>query len=134
MANGDDAALAGMDVVPSIALVKDGFSDINLSRDYTANGSTYWMPGVTLPIERGGHGASTAAGARTALVVPESAGPNNPAPGKAPVYNDFGRIAAQDGVNPLELVNKRQLDAHLFAVQQLIDALVDRVAALEAKP
>lgn len=34
MANGDDAAAAGMDVVPGTDPARDGYDDINQTRDY----------------------------------------------------------------------------------------------------
>jgi hypothetical protein len=37
MANGDNAAAAGMDVVPGTAKVRLGYDEINKSRDYVAN-------------------------------------------------------------------------------------------------
>jgi hypothetical protein len=123
-----------MAVVPGSTAADTIDTEFNISRDYTAGGHTYWSAGVVLPIAKGGTGGATAAAARTALNVPESAGPNNPAGGKAPVYNEFGRLVAEAGVNPYELVNKAQLDAHLLAVQQLIDALTVRLVALEKKP
>lgn len=68
MANGDAAAAAGMDVVASTGLVKDGYSEINKSRDYVAmfGGAA----GSPIPLSRGGTGAATAAAARAALNVP----------------------------------------------------------------
>lgn len=40
MANGDAAAAAGMDVVPGTADLRNGYSEINKSRDYLANHQT----------------------------------------------------------------------------------------------
>lgn len=37
MAAGDDAAAAGMDVVPQTAKVRDGATEINKTRDYVAD-------------------------------------------------------------------------------------------------
>lgn len=37
MANGDAAAAAGMDIVPGTAPVRNGYDEINKSRDYVAN-------------------------------------------------------------------------------------------------
>jgi hypothetical protein len=123
-----------MAVVPGSTPADTIDTELNISRDYTAGGHAHWSTGVVLPIAKGGTGAANAGAARTALNVPESAGPNAAPPGKAPVYNDFGRLVAEAAVNPAELVRKDQLDAHLLAVQHLIDALVDRIAALEKKP
>lgn len=36
MANGDNAAAAGMDIVPGTAQVRLGYDEINKSRDYVA--------------------------------------------------------------------------------------------------
>lgn len=65
MANGDDAAAAGMDVLnPSTALVKNGADEINKTRDYISQRTS-----AVQPIAKGGTGATTAAAARTALGI-----------------------------------------------------------------
>lgn len=62
MANGDTAAAAGMDIVPSTGKVQAGYDEINKTRDYIAERTA-----TVTPIAKGGTGATTAADARTAL-------------------------------------------------------------------
>lgn len=64
MANGDDAVAAGMQAVSSTASVRDGYDEINLTRDYIAQRTS-----AVQPIAKGGTGATTAADARTNLDV-----------------------------------------------------------------
>lgn len=75
MANGDDAAAAGLDTVPGSADRRNGYDEINKTRDYVARHQTSGthpasaITSGTLPIARGGTGAGTAATARTALDI-----------------------------------------------------------------
>lgn len=62
MAIGDDAAAAGMDIVPQTGKVKDGATEINKTRDYVAQRTS-----AVTPVNKGGTGATTAANARTNL-------------------------------------------------------------------
>jgi hypothetical protein len=65
---GDDAAAAGYALVSgSAGLVKDGETEINLTRDYIAQVKALIL--ATWPISRGGTGATTAAAARTNLGI-----------------------------------------------------------------
>lgn len=64
MANGDAAAAAGMDVVPGTADRRDGYDEINKTRDYIAERTS-----TVTPVAKGGTGATTAASARSALGV-----------------------------------------------------------------
>ncbi|RZU64611.1 hypothetical protein EV379_0914 [Microterricola gilva] len=66
MANGDAAAAAGMDVVPGASDRRQGYDEINKTRDYIADRTS-----AVTPIAKGGTGAITAAAARTALDVPK---------------------------------------------------------------
>jgi hypothetical protein len=69
MAAGDAAVAAGMaKLTGTVDLVKNGDDEINITRDYIAGVMTS-IPGVW-PIAKGGTGASTASGARTALGIP----------------------------------------------------------------
>lgn len=62
MANGDAAANAGMDVVPGTADRRQGYDEINKTRDYIAERTS-----TVQPVEKGGTGATDAAGARANL-------------------------------------------------------------------
>lgn len=62
MANGEAAAAIGWDTVSGTADRRQGYDEDNKTRDYAAGVYT-----ETRPIVRGGTGATTAAGARTAL-------------------------------------------------------------------
>lgn len=72
---GGDAILGGMSTVNGAAAGSAADIDeyINRACDYIANGPLYWKPGVIVSIARGGTGATTAAGARTALGIPTTA-------------------------------------------------------------
>jgi hypothetical protein len=66
MAVGDDAAAAGYSLVNGASgLIRDGDLEMNRTRDYIAQLKAL----ITIPwsIAKGGTGATTAAGARTAL-------------------------------------------------------------------
>lgn len=68
MAVGDDATAAGYPLVSgSSGLVKDGETEINLTRDFIAQVKALIL--ATWPLSRGGTGATTAAGARTNLGI-----------------------------------------------------------------
>ena len=67
MAIGDDAVAAGMAICAGTVLANTIDTEITKSRDYIANGPTYWKSGISCSIAKGGTGATTAAGARTAL-------------------------------------------------------------------
>ncbi|NYD65981.1 hypothetical protein [Agromyces atrinae] len=62
MAIGDDAVSDGMPVVPETGQVRKGFEEINRTRDMIAQRNK-----ATRPVNRGGTGSTTAAGARTNL-------------------------------------------------------------------
>lgn len=69
MAIGDDAAAAGMPLVPGTLPSKDLDTADNETRDFVAQGHARWKSGVVLPISKGGTGATSASAARTALDV-----------------------------------------------------------------
>lgn len=70
MAIGDDAAAAGMPLVPGTLPANQLDTEDNRTRDFIAEGPDRWKPGQIVPVTKGGTGASTAAAARTALGVP----------------------------------------------------------------
>jgi hypothetical protein len=68
MAAGDAAVAAGMaKLTGTIDLVKNGDDEINITRDYIA-AVMATIPGIW-PVAKGGTGASTVSGARTALGI-----------------------------------------------------------------
>lgn len=68
MAVGDDAVAAGYPLVSgSTGLVKDGDLEMNRTRDFIAQVKALVL--ATWPVNRGGTGATTAAGARTNLGI-----------------------------------------------------------------
>ncbi|KRC60923.1 hypothetical protein ASE14_08155 [Agromyces sp. Root81] len=79
MANGDDAAAAGMDVVPGTASVRQGYDEDNKTRDYIAQRTN-----AVQPIAKGGTGSTTAADARSALGVPSTTELTTGLAGKSP--------------------------------------------------
>ena len=68
MANGDDAAAAGMDVVAGTADRRQGYDEINKTRDYIAQRTS-----AVQPVAKGGTGATNAADARTNLDAAKTA-------------------------------------------------------------
>jgi len=96
MANGDDAAAAGLATVPGTADRRNGYDEINKTRDYIARHQTSGthpasaITSGTLPVERGGTGGGTAATARAALGVVAS---NVPTAGSN-VQADIDALAA----------------------------------------
>lgn len=72
MAIGDDAAAAGLPLVPGSLQAKDLDTEINRTRDQISLAHASWKPGIVLPMSRGGLGVTTPAAARTALGVASS--------------------------------------------------------------
>jgi hypothetical protein len=125
MANGDIAAGAGWPIVPSTALVKMGYDEINLTRDLAA--------GVT-PVTRGGTGATNAAEAVANL----GAVPANQVYDftgsifyKIPRYDGNGRLICATPALDNEAAPKAYVDTRLRAALNLITALTARVDELE---
>lgn len=68
MAIGDDALADGMDIVPGTADRRNGYEEINKTRDYIVQRITAKLGALwPLPINKGGTGATDAAGALAAL-------------------------------------------------------------------
>lgn len=87
MANGDDALAAGMDILNGNEDRREGYDEINKTRDYIAQRTS-----AVTPIEKGGTGATTAETARAALGIPEIAPPNSAEAGELPIYNANGQL------------------------------------------
>lgn len=91
MANGDDAIDAGMPVVLGTEDRRDGYDEINLSRDFIAGGPNYWLTGLAIS-------APKAASARAALGVSPTT--------LTVTSNGFGALGLiWDGVNLQFFVN-----------------------------
>lgn len=110
MTNGDAALAAGMDILAGTDDRRNGWDEINKTRDYI----TEYTDLVT-PITKGGTGATSAVAARANLGVTESAGPDAAPPGKTPVYNANGRLVSEDAANQFDLVNLRTMNASITA-------------------
>jgi|1185.fasta_scaffold04395_4 hypothetical protein len=70
MAVGDDAAAAGYPLVPGSGTggkAHDGYIEINRTRDFVAQVKSLILS--TWPVNKGGTGSTTAAGARTNLGI-----------------------------------------------------------------
>lgn len=111
MAIGDDGVLGGMPLTPGSIQANTLDTEDNQNHDYIANGPTYWKPGIVVPVARGGHGATDAAGARTNLDVPRSGTAGGRAVmdvgGAGDVGFRFGgsRFVGRSGATELELAN-----------------------------
>lgn len=106
MANGDDAAAAGMDVVPGTMSVRDGYDEINKTRDYIAQRTE-----TVTPVAKGGTGATTVAGAKTALGIPEVSSTASAEPGKVPVYSAASRLIAASPAGSSDVATKGYVDS-----------------------
>lgn len=98
MAIGDDAVAAGMTLVPGGASANTLDTFDNETRDFVARFGI--KPGTALALARGGTGAATAAGARTALGVPAATEVvKTPGPNVLVLNWDGGRYRATvDGI------------------------------------
>lgn len=110
MTNGAAAAAAGYPVLDGSEDRREGWDEINLTRDLLA--------GVR-PVSLGGTGAMTATTARTNLgldstvtAVAEASIDPATAAGKLAKYNSTGKLATNDPTAPLHAANKQYVDAH----------------------
>lgn len=96
MATGDDALAAGMDVVAGSVAANTIDTEITKTRDYIAQRTS-----AVTSVLKGGTGATTAAGARTALGVPATtdvvldtdlAAGDAAVPWKVPTYNGTAQL------------------------------------------
>ncbi|MGP6170630.1 hypothetical protein ACTU6V_05415 [Microbacterium sp. A204] len=79
MAIGDDALADGMDIVPGTADRRNGYEEINKTRDYIVQRIASKIAALwPLPINKGGTGKTTAADARVALGVWANSGATAP--------------------------------------------------------
>lgn len=119
MAIGDDAAAAGMDIVPGSTPANEIDTELNKTRDYIAQRTS-----AVTSIARGGTGATTAQQARTNLAavgVSDIAAPNSAEANKIPCYNSSGQLTS---FNPT-------LDAHV-ATQGSVAVYAPSRAQLQA--
>ena len=115
---GDDALAAGMALVPGSGLASDLEEYDNQTRDYLANGSAFWKPGVVVPVARGGTGATSAGGAETALgFVPKSmlAPVGSAAPNAIPVFDAGNRFTCGTPQSQFQVANKGYVDSAVGA-------------------
>lgn len=106
MAIGDDALAAGMDLVSGTDDRRNGWEEDNKTRDYIAQRTA-----TVTPVDKGGTGATTPAGARSNLGIPEWS---------AVLANDTlirrsaeGRADIADPVFQNNITNKRYVDTKL---------------------
>lgn len=105
MANGDDAAAAGMDILTGNELANTLASEENKTRDYIAQRTS-----AVTPVAKGGTGASTAAVARTNLGV-NLAAPGTVEVNKVPQYSAAGRLITNPPSAPADAATKAYVDA-----------------------
>lgn len=105
MANGDDAVAAGMDKVLGSADRRLGYDEINKTRDYIAQRTS-----TTMPISKGGTGATNASSARSNLGLLDVAAANSAEANKLPRYNGSGQLAAFDPTLSGHVASKNYVD------------------------
>lgn len=110
MVYGNDAAAAGMAVLDGSEDRRNGWDEINRTRDYIAQRTS-----TVQPIAKGGTGATTAAGARSALGVQTTvdavAGATDaPSAGKIAKYDAGGRLATNTPSASNDAANKAYVD------------------------
>lgn len=112
MAIGDDALAAGMPLVNGAAANSAAQIDdyINATRDYIAQRTN----SVT-PIEKGGTGSTTAAGARTALGLVLAPG-NAAQPNRVPTYNATAQLTTADPTLGGHAASKQYVDAKVASI------------------
>lgn len=121
MANGDDAVAAGLLKVASSADRRQGYDEINRTRDYLVN--------RVQPVNRGGTGAGNAASARANLAVvgtAEVAAASTVEVDKIPRYNAEGRLVTNTPISPGHVANKAYVDASVPSLP--LDAFFDNVS------
>lgn len=103
MPNGDDALAAGMDVVdPATDLVKDGYDEINKTRDYIAQRTS-----TVTSVAQGGTGSTNPTGARANLDA-----------AKTDHLHLISQVYALDGVTPYATALQAALNAMTAASLQ----------------
>ena len=109
MANGDDAAAAGMDVLDGNEDRREGYDEINKTRDYIAQRTS-----TVTPIAKGGTGETNAAAALSALGgVPSTDvyAPGDSVANKIPRYDGSGRLIAATPTATNHATSKSYVDA-----------------------
>jgi hypothetical protein len=127
MANGDIAAAKGIPLVSPTGLVKNGYDEINRALDVIVLEDNK-VKAAIVPVAKGGTGTDNVGQARINLEVPTDQTGSHltfTTPGA-------GRLSYQgpDFAFPTRLANYDEI-AHL---QNVINALLARVAALESRP
>lgn len=109
MAIGDDAAAAGMDLVPSTGAtgsagkVRQGWREINRTRDYIAQ--------RVATVTRAWTTAANAAAARVALGIPAIASPGTVEPSGLAVFDASGKLVSNTPTSAGEVANKAYVDS-----------------------
>lgn len=111
MAIGDKALARGMRLTPGTAQASDIDDEINRALDYIAD----FTDDVT-PVERGGTGATTPAGARSNLGIPAFAPPDQAVPNIIPTYNNLAQLTTNDPTLGGHATSKQYVDAAISGV------------------
>lgn len=120
--DGTDSTAAGMALVPGSRPAKELDTALIETRDYIANGHTYWKPGTVTPAAKGGTGVTTMAALKTALGVPDgsefvkyadTAAPGVATPNKLAAYDGAGRLATASPAAAGHAVDLGTLAAHI---------------------
>jgi len=118
MANGDAALAAGMDVLTGNEDRRNGWDEINKSRDYIAQRTS-----AVTPVAKGGTGATDADAARANLGIPEIAPPVVAVANAIPRYGPTLQLQVQDPVHPSHAATKYYVD------DAVADAASDKIGA-----
>lgn len=105
MANGDDAAAAGMLILTGNELAKTLADEINRTRDYIAQRTS-----AVTPVAKGGTGADTAAAARANLGV-NIAAAGTVEPSKLVSYTAGGQLITNSPASPAHAATKAYVDS-----------------------
>jgi hypothetical protein len=115
MANGDDAAAAGYDLVAGTADLRMGWDELNKSRDYTA---------------RVGTAKADVVHTHTSAQISDASSTNTPSTIVKRASN--GQFAVAEPLSASHVATKNYVDTHTFAAVQPFDGLPAAVTELRA--